>query len=200
MQALPGIYGHTPFTRKVVLMPSSPIRAMHPKTEIRPDAASISKILGAGWVGQLKIHGHRAQIHVPAAATAPLIAYNRQGKPHKKFLSPAMSAELRRIYAPSKGWNVIDAEWLKPEDKLFVFDFLKRDDVILTRLSYPERYKLLPRAFISPRISTLPLLETLEECLRALQSEQGCVEGLVFKSRTSTGFGDTSIIRCRRRH
>lgn len=196
---LPGIFDYTPFTRRVALMPSSPIRAMHPKTEIRPSAAAIGKILAEGWVGQLKIHGHRAQIHVPAAAEKVVIVYNRQGKPHKKALTPAMESEIRRLYTPQAGWNVIDAEWLKIEDKLFVFDFLRKDDALLTRLPYPERWKLLPRAFISPRISTLPLLESLEDCLKALESREEWVEGLVFKSRTTPGFEDTSIIRCRRR-
>jgi ATP-dependent DNA ligase len=196
---LPGIFDYTPLTRRVPLLPSNYIRAMHPKTEIRPTPEAIRKILSAGWVGQPKIHGHRAQLHVPADDGMPVLAYTRQARPHKKLLPEAMVSELRRLFSPRKDWNVIDAEWLKPEGKLCVFDFLKREGEILSRLTYPERWKLLPRAFISPVVTILPMLTTLEKCLEALASKDENVEGLVFKAASSPGFSDTSIIRCRRR-
>ena len=199
MGALPGLFDPTPFTRRAVLKTSAFIRPMHPKTEVRPDPSTIRRILESGWVGQLKIHGHRSQIHVPASRSDDVIVYTRQGGLHKKLLTPEMLSEIRRLYTPQKGWNVIDAEWLKPEDKLFVFDLVKKDGELLSRLPYPERWKLLPRAFISPRISTLPLLETLRDCLSAFESHDPHVEGLVFKSRTTPGFEDTSIVRCRRK-
>lgn len=181
-------------------MASSPyIRAMHPKSEIMPEPQSLQRILAAGWIGQTKMHGHRAQIHIPADDDEQLIAYTRQGKRHGKAISPAMARELRRLFRPEKGWNAIDAEWLKDEDKLFVFDFLKHEGSVLRLRNYPDRYALLPRAFISPRISVLPLLRDLPACLKVLASKSAKVEGLVFKSATSIGFSDTSIIRCRRK-
>ena len=172
---------------------------MHPKTAIRPDPAAISRILAAKWVGQLKIHGHRAQIHIPASASEAVIAYNRHGKKHKKALPGPMEKELRRIFGPNSGWNVIDAEWLKGEDKIFVFDLLKREGDVLRRLTFPERWKGLPRDFISPFVSVLPLIRDLSGCLKALQSNDPAVEGLVFKSMGTPGFSDTSIVRCRKR-
>ena len=84
----------TLFTRKVHLRPSLFMRPMHPKTEIRPTSEAIQKILAAGWVAQLKIHGHRAQIHIPSDSSEELIAYNRQGQVHKKALPPLMASEL----------------------------------------------------------------------------------------------------------
>ncbi len=193
------IYAETIFTRRTVVMSSVYIRAMHPKSEILPEPEAISRILANGWVGQLKIHGHRAQIHIPSDPKEHLIAYTRQGKRHSVDLTPSMIKELTRLFRPIKGWNVIDAEWLKPRKKLFIFDFLKQEGILLRDKTYPERFALLPRAFLSPHLSVLPLLRDLPSCLEAMNSKAAHVEGLVFKSTKSTGFSDTSIIRCRKR-
>lgn len=170
---------------------------MHPKTEIGPTRAAVTRVLNLGWVGQLKIHGHRAQIHIPAEASKLPLAYNRHGELHKKELPELFVKELRRLFRPKKGWNVIDAEWLKKEDRLFVFDVVKLEGELLSRLTYPERWKLLPRAFISPVVSVLPMLTTVEKCMDVLESGGEHVEGLVFKSQSTRGFEDTSIVRCR---
>lgn len=187
----------TIFTRRVI-MASMFIKAMHPKTAIRPDSVAIERILRAGWVGQLKIHGHRAQIHIPSDSDEIPIAYNRQGQKHRQELTGSMRKELLRLFRPSKGWNVIDAEWLKKEKKLFVFDFLKLDGEVLRSRTFPERWSLLPRHFLSPHVAVLPLLKDLPSCIKALESKREYIEGIVFKSTTSTGFSDTSIIRCRK--
>jgi hypothetical protein len=173
------------------------IRPMHPKSEIKADAPSVHKVLAAGWVGQMKVHGHRAQIHIPADASKRIVVFNRQGNEHKKALSEKILRELRRLFSPAKGWNVIDAEWLKDEEKIFVFDIIKHEGVLLQRLSFPERWKLLPRAYISPVFSTLPLLDTPEKCLKLLNRPPEHCEGLVFKSLSRRGFADSSIVRCR---
>jgi len=179
---------------------SSPyIRAMHPKTEIRPDRTTMQRVIDSGWVGQLKIHGHRAQIHLSADEREPIIVYNRQRQRHKRPLSPRMERELRRLFQPQKGWTALDAEWLKPEDKLFVFDALKWEGKNLSALTYPERWALLPRDYISNCVSTLRLLSTLEQCMKAFSKPDPWIEGLVFKSTTTPGFSDTSIVRCRKR-
>jgi ATP-dependent DNA ligase len=112
---------------------------------------------------------------------------------------PSPLAELRRIFDLEKDWTVLDAEWLKPEGLLFVFDILKLNGKSLRSMTYQERYDLLPRSFISPVIKTLPILTTLNKCLEVLASKEKYVEGLVFKAPYSKGFEDTSIVRCRRR-
>ena len=178
---------------------SNYIKAMHPKTEISPTRAAVEKILRAGWVGQVKIHGHRAQIHISADLTEDPIVYNRQGRPHKMLLPNEITTELRRILDLEDGWTVIDAEWIKPESKLYIFDVLKQDDQLLRRLSYAERFALLPKSFISPYIKTLPLLTNTEKCMDVLASREEHIEGLVFKSLSSKGFEDTSIVRCRKK-
>lgn len=175
------------------------IRAMHPKTEISPTRASVQKILASGWVGQLKIHGHRAQIHLSADPNVSALAYNRQGQLHKKLLPREVELELRRLFQPKEGWTIIDSEWLKPENKLYIFDVLKMDDKILSGLTYSERWNLLPKLYISPYVQTLPILTTVEKCMEALSSEEEHIEGLVFKSTRSKGFRDTGIVRCRKR-
>lgn len=191
------IFTPTLFTRQVSVAPSRFIRPQHPKTEIRPDAEVIRRVLLSGWAGQLKVHGHRAQIHIPAGPTQKIIVFNRQGNPHKKALPAPAAAELRRLFKPAKGWNVIDGEWLKERDLFFIFDFLKKEDELLAELSFAERHGLLPRDFISPHVKTLPLLKTLETCLQMLSELPGHAEGLVFKSLLSVGFEDTAIVRCR---
>jgi ATP-dependent DNA ligase len=194
----PGIFQETLFTRGYTLPPSLFMRPMHPKTEIRPTSEAIQKILAAGWVGQLKIHGHRAQIHIPVDRKEEILVYNRQGRIHKKTIPASVQSELRRIFTPKEHWNVIDAEWIKAEDKVYVFDFLKREGQALQRLNFMERWKQLPRAYLSPSIKTLGVLNTLAQCLKALESKEKYREGLVFKS-PSPGFQDSSIIRCRSR-
>ena len=181
------------------MAPSLFIRAMHPKTEISPDPAALRRLLDSGWVGQLKIHGHRAQIHISSDPQTPVIVYNRQGQRHAKELTPSMAKEIRRLFQPREGWNVIDAEWLKPEEKIFVFDFLKREGEMLWQRNYVDRWGMLPRSFLSPHLSVLPLIRDLPSCLKVMQGAEPHVEGLVFKSGTSTGFSDTSIVRCRRK-
>jgi ATP-dependent DNA ligase len=196
---LPGIFEETIFSsRRRIPVRSAFIKAMHPKTEVSPTPQSIQKLLKAGWIGQTKIHGHRAQIHLSAEDEEP-IAYNRLGKPHKKLLPPEIVEELVRVFQPKKGWTVLDVEWLKLENKLFIFDILKSDDELLRRLTYEERYKLLPRSYISPYIQTLPLFSTVEKCMAVLAGEDEHVEGLVFKALKTKGFEDTSIVRCRKK-
>jgi ATP-dependent DNA ligase len=191
-----GVYTKTIFTRQVTLSGPSPfIRAMHPKSEIRPDPDVIRRILSTGWIGQLKIHGHRAQIHV--SSDERVIAFTRLGKLHSKELPAPMLSEIRRLFRPQRGWNAVDSEWLKAEDKLFVFDFLKKEGASLRHLTYPERWKLLPRAYLSPNVFTLPMIRDLKGCLAVIGNPPAHIEGLVFKSSTTTGFSDTSIVRCR---
>jgi ATP-dependent DNA ligase len=177
---------------------SAYIRAMHPKTQIRPTLSSVEKILQSGWVGQLKIHGHRAQVHLNVNPDTPPIVYNRQGRPHKNLLPPEITAELRRIFTLKSGWTVIDCEWLKPNVRLYLFDVLKLDGESLRPLPYGERFSLLPKSYISPHVKTLPLISTSTNCMQVLQSEEDHVEGLVFKALHAKGFEDTSIIRCRK--
>lgn len=179
-------------------MPASNyIKAMHPKTEIRPTAAAVDKILKAGWAGQLKIHGHRAQVHINAHEAIAPIVYNRQGREHKMLLPDSITRELRRIFDLEDGWTAIDGEWLKPEGLLYIFDILKLNGKILRSETYAERYARLPKSFISPSVKALPLLTSSAKCLEVLQSEDSHIEGLVFKALNSKGFEDTSIVRCR---
>jgi ATP-dependent DNA ligase len=159
----------------------------------------VKGILEAGWVGQVKIHGHRAQIHIPHDPSQTIVVFNRQGHEHRKALPPVLVTELFRVFRPKAGWNILDAEWMKATDELYIFDFLKRDGVLLDRLSYLERFEMLPRVYGSAKIVTLPPLKKLHECLAVLEDPRPHVEGLVFKSPTTRGFLDSAIVRCRRK-
>jgi ATP-dependent DNA ligase len=195
-QTIPGIFERIIFSPWRPVAPSIFIKAMHPKTELKPNREAITKILKMGWIGQMKIHGHRAQIHL-SPKEAP-IAYNRQGKVHKLALPKEIIKELMRVIDPQKDWTVIDAEWLKPEKKLYIFDILKKDGKSLARTTYGERFALLPRDYLSPYIQTLPILRTVEKCMEVFEKEDEHIEGLVFKSMTTKGFSDTGIVRCRK--
>ena len=178
-------------------MPSSYfIKSMHPKTSILPERSTIQRILKLGWVGQKKIHGHRAQFHL-SSSTDEIFAYNRHGQQHKKKI-PADLKNLLYEYMPvSEGWTVLDCEWLKKEGLVYVFDVLKHNGTALNHLSYRERFEFLPR-FTKHSVQTLPLIRSVDKCLEVLDSNEPYIEGLVFKSLSSKGFKDTSIIRCRK--
>jgi ATP-dependent DNA ligase len=197
---LPGIFESTIFSPPRGFVPASVyIKAMHPKTEISPTPNAVEKILQAGWAGQMKVHGHRAQVHLSADAADEPVVYNRQGRPHKMLLPDKIAQELRRIFDLEEEWTVIDAEWIKPQNRLFIFDVLKLNGKLLRALSYKERFDLLPKSYISPFVKTLPLLTTSAACMKVLGSDEDYVEGLVFKAVNTKGFEDTSIIRCRKR-
>ncbi len=180
-----------------MVLPSRFIKPIHPKTMIAPEETTIRKVVAAGWWGQPKIHGHRAQIHIPSDKN-PCLVYNRHGRLHREVLSEPMEAELRRVFSPKEDWNILDAEWLKPNSMIYIFDFLKCDGKILDELSFAERYELLPKLYLSPYLSTLPVFKTTERCMNYLSSSlPSYVEGLVFRSAFSRGFADSSIVRCR---
>jgi ATP-dependent DNA ligase len=197
---LPGIFDSTIFSGgRCIVNGPKPIRPIHPKTEIAPTRDAIQRILERGWWGQVKIHGHRAQIHIPSDEPEGIVVYNRQGQPHRKVLPQDVASEVLRIFRPQSGWNVIDAEWLKSEDRLFVFDFLKREDQLLDAATYGERYDMLPRVYKSQKILTLPPLKSLDACLSVLADPAPHVEGLIFRSPVTRGFIDSGIVRCRKR-
>lgn len=160
----------------------------------------MDRMLRKGWVGQWKIHGHRAQVHINADPKVPLIIYTRQGGYHKKAITEPEEREWRRWFTPREGWSAFDAEWLKQENLFYVFDCLKWEGKVLSRATYEERCQYLPRDFLSPHLRVLPVLKTLDRCLEALKrTEPSYLEGLVFKSLTTPGFPDTAIVRCRKR-
>lgn len=192
------LFDFVPLKRRSMRTPTRFIRTGHPKNEIKPDPTAIRRILDEGWWGQCKVHGHRAQIHISSSEKDQCLVFTRHGTLHAKELEPEIVAELRRILNPEKGWTVVEAEWLKPEKKLFLFDCIRRNGTLLSTLTYEERYQLLPRVYISPYVSTLNVLRTVEDCMNLLKDPSLFVEGLVFKSRHSRGFSDLSMIRCRK--
>ncbi|MGE0173481.1 MAG: hypothetical protein AB7T49_11860 [Oligoflexales bacterium] len=174
------------------------IRPIHPKTEIKPDPVLMKKILSEGWWGQKKIHGHRAQVHLSANSTEGTIVYNRHGKPHGVKLSKEIEEELRRILPLKNGWSTVDAEWVKPLNKLFIFDMLKLNGQLLNTSTYEDRYQLLPQVYVSQYVETLPVISQVAKCQEVMETTDPLIEGLVFKSRKTRGFSDSSVVRCRK--
>ncbi len=178
---------------------SAYIKTGHPKTEISSDRVSFENILKQGWWGQAKIHGHRAQIHLSADSQEPSLVYNRHGKLHARRLDVEIEDELRRIIPLKLAWSAIEAEWLKNEKKIYIFDFIKMNGRILSTLSYQERYEMIPRIYQSEFVSTLSVLRRGTECLQVFSDPDPKIEGLIFKSSQSIGFSDSALIRCRKK-
>lgn len=195
---LPSLFEPTVFQPTWCGVSSRFLRPMHPKTEVRPDISVIKRILNRGWCAQVKMHGHRAQIHISSDPNKDLLVYNRQGALHKKTMEPKLVNALRALFSPKQGWNAIDAEWLKPEQKIYVFDYLMYQDKVLSDLTYAQRWDILPRVFSSDCIHVLPLIHSASDCMDVLNSTDEKIEGLVLKSLGTPGFQDTSIIRCRK--
>ncbi|SMF05270.1 hypothetical protein [Pseudobacteriovorax antillogorgiicola] len=178
-------------------LPSRYIRSPHPKTTMRPDQGAFQRVLDRGWIAQYKIHGHRAQCHLSANTSDPVLVYNRQGKLHKKELPDVLCQELRRLFAPQDGWTVIEGEWLKGQDKIFLFDILRKDGQLLNHLSYGDRYEFLPRVYQSDNVETLGIWRSAAQCFSLIEEAPPYVEGFVLKAWSTKGFHDTSVIRCR---
>ncbi len=155
--------------------------------------------LTSAWAFASTYRLDRRLRHVPADPKTPILVFNRQGDLHKKAVSPALDAEIRRVLAPQADWSAIDAEWLKADDRVFLFDFLKREGRSLETMPYEERWALLPRVYRSPFLETLEIFRTADKCLEALARTETWVEGLVFKSLKAPGFSDASVVRCRKR-
>lgn len=172
------------------------IKAMHPKTSIPPLREAVKKVLDAGWWAQTKINGHRVQLHISSNTSTPIISYTRQGSTHKKSLPATAVSELRRLFLPETGWHVLDAEWDKSDDRIYVFDCLKFNGRLLDSSPFQERFALLPRVYSSAVFETLPIIRSVDRCMDVLASTDKKIEGLVFKSPTTEGFADSSIVRC----
>ena len=111
--------------------------------EAAPSFGEWRPLAGAALLDRLRITGR------PRPKADPLF-----GQELRQGLEEAMVAELRRVFTPSIDWNVIDAEWLKPEEKLYVFDLLKRDGETFQTMEVTE-FKVLdkvaPETFSEPK-------------------------------------------------
>ena len=164
------------------------IKTYHPKKSILPDRDAIKRILNAGWVTQAKMDGARAQIHI---LDGKVINYTRRGTLHTSKLSQEIVGQLLELFSPG---DVVEGEWLRSQQTLYLFDMIKTEGTVLKQLNYFDRYNKLPRCY-GP-VSLLPIVTDLDQAMQILDSDD--TEGLVFKSLTSKGFSDTSIVRCRK--
>lgn len=172
------------------------IKPMHPKTEISPDPIAIKKVLNQGWAGQVKIHGHRAQIHLQ---NKQAVAFTRKGSIHRKALPENLIEQLNHLFQTDEGFTVVDCEWLKTQNRLYLFDLLVWNGKRLSNQTYAERYELLPQVYTSNEIQTLPLLYRCQDCLDVIADPDPLIEGIVLKALNSQGFTDSAIIRCRKK-
>ena len=164
------------------------IRTYHPKKSLRPDKSTIEKMLGMGWVAQAKMNGFRVQIHVTEER---VVNYTRQGSLHTRPLPKALIDALKATFEPG---TAIIGEWVQHEGKIYLFDCIKKDGETLSRLSYKDRFALLPD--VSGPLTLLPFISDVETAYQTLMDET--TEGIVFKDIDRKGFEDNSIIRCRR--
>lgn len=165
----------------------------HPKKSVEPTREAISRVMGLGFAAQRKVDGHRAQIHIKA--DGEVVAFTRQGLRHSKKIPVDLS-----LFRPTKGWTVIDAEWQKAENKIYVFDLLVQESKYLAAETYEDRHRLLLQHFVAlaPGISILPLIRDVDRALQILADKDRYTEGLVLRHIQAKGFPDSAIIRCRK--
>lgn len=181
-------------------MNSKFIKCQSPGGSVLPRADTIGRILSSGWVAQKKMDGARTQVHISSSGIIDV--YTRHGSLHTKDMPDNIKQLLRQHFSSKIGWNVLDCEWLRHQDKLYIFDIMKWGDVSFHTLTYEERYKILSsHAIITPEVSILPLYTSIDKCLAVLQEamDDKFLEGLVFKAYTSTGWSDTGMVRCRKK-
>ena len=173
------------------------LQAQHPKSSVEPTRTSVEKMLGAGYLAQRKVNGHRAQIHI--SADGRLVAFTRSGTKHTRNFTQATTEHLVTNFKPDKGWTILDAEWQKQEDKVYLFDLLQVGSELFSNKSFEERYTMLRDQFtIGPGVGFLVLLKDVASCLSMLGDPSPFTEGLVWRLVKSPGFHDSSILRCRK--
>ena len=165
----------------------------HPKTSVAPTERAVVGYMDSGWWGQRKIDGRRAQIHVEGGKVE---LWTRQGTRHTWEVPEQVKVELRR-YCGDRRYTVLDGEWA--DGRIYLFDILRDDQVLLNQLNYRDRYERLLLPFISPVVQLLPILKTTKQCLAELRRDDPLVEGLVFRDPGARGWFDGAIVRCRRK-
>lgn len=173
------------------------VQAQHPKCSVEPTRASVEKMLGAGYLAQRKVNGSRAQIHI--SSSGQLVAFTRKGTKHTKGFSMATTEHLITNFRPEKGWTILDAEWQKQEDKVYLFDLIQAGEAMFSGKNFEERYTLLRDQFtLGPGVGFLVLLKDVASCMAMLTDPSPFTEGLVWRLVKDPGFHDASIIRCRK--
>lgn len=164
------------------------IKTHHPKQSLLMAKTDLAKKLEGGWIGQAKMNGVRAQVHVTEDG---LKVYNRRGSP---LTTGKMTAEIVAcIHANFNPGDVFEAEWLRIRQALFLYEMVAVGGKVLDSKTYEQRYALLPQIDCLPHVKTLPILDTPEEILAAYNDSD--TEGVVFKALHTPGFKDTSVIR-----
>ena len=183
---------------KNVRIPQGFIRSPHPKTSVEPSRTSIDMFLSRGWWAQHKIDGHSAQMHMGEKGL--IAAYTRQGTLHTKKVSTEIAEALHALFPSLEGESVIMGEWVKPQNRLFLFDVLKVDGKRLTSQDYATRHEYLPPFTGNKHVVTLPVFKTEAAAMRALSEafETEHIEGLVFRKADLKGIEDMGIVRCRK--
>ena len=170
------------------------IQSQHPKNGITPEAEHIRGFLELNWIGQAKMNGHRLQIHI--TPKGQMTCFTRQGTLHTKKLSTELEASFLQ-YADKDGILVLDCEWIKSLDQVWLFDVLKYQGRTMMFSSYKERYGILKSIYaIAANIKLSRVLKKEKDCLKVLADPNEIIEGLVLKAWETKGWPDTAIVRC----
>jgi ATP-dependent DNA ligase len=170
------------------------IQSQHPKNGITPEAEHIRGFLELNWIGQAKMNGHRLQIHI--SPKGQMTCFTRQGNLHTKKLSTELEASFLQ-YADKDGILVLDCEWIKSLDQVWLFDVLKYQGRTMMFSSYKERYGILKSIYaIAANIKLSRVLKKEKDCLKVLADPNEIIEGLVLKAWETKGWPDTAIVRC----
>jgi len=170
------------------------ISSQHPKNSVTPTGEQIREYLKLNWIGQAKMNGHRLQIHI--TPKGQLTCFTRQGTLHTKKLPPELEASFLQ-YVDRDGILVLDGEWIKSSDQVWLFDVLKYQGRTMMFSSYKERYGILKSIYaIAANIKLSRVLKKEKDCFKVLADPDEIIEGLVLKAWETKGWPDTAIVRC----
>lgn len=174
------------------------INPQHPKASVPPIREDIEDFIRWGWWGQKKVDGYRCQIHI--TSKGDIKYYTRQGSLHTRKVPDIISDQLKRHLTPSDGVNVFESEWQRQQEKIYLFDVLKLENILLNEKTFAERHDILRKDlfFIEPNISFLPVYKSVYQCMQVLNKDEDYIEGLVFKLPTNKGWKNDAILRCRK--
>jgi len=186
------------FLEKIRMTASAFIKTQHPGASASPTEDNVRYYASLGWHIQEKKNGRNTQIHISEDS---IEFFTRHGLKHSMKISEKIRETLWRFFKPLKGVTVLEGEYVPAENRIYLFDIIKKDDQLFHNLTYGERHEILKKDcpdIMDSSLRILPLL-SIQKAIEILLGKNKA-EGLVFKSHVGKGFADYYIIRCRKKN
>lgn len=154
-----------------------------------PDPALVRRLVESGWVGQ-PWRGY-ARVAIAVDSGGMIQCVSAEGRDNLNALDFDARAMLRKVFRPSEGRNVYFAlRGRRPGDTIWLMDCLRHEGKDNTTLSFDQRWALIPRAFISPKLKLATPLRSSASCWEATAHGQ-----VLMRNPTAWGwFSSSSLI------